>query len=160
MILKVRDIMSASPKTVESRMSLPDLERRFLEDQISGFPVVDANRLVGIVSRSDIIRQLSVEHGLGEVIADYFRVQQDAPTSDVATIADHVGRRMEGLHVKDVMINRLITVAPDVSVVEVATLFLERKIHRLLVVEDGELLGIVSTMDLVRLVAEESLGSA
>ena len=158
-MLRVRDIMNTNPKSVKPGLSLPDLERRFLEEGITGFPVVDAGRLVGIVSRTDIIRQLSVEQSLGEVIADYYRVQQDDPASGIETIADHVGRRMEELSVKEVMIDKLITVAPDESVGDVARLFLERHIHRVPVVEDAELRGIVTTMDLVRLVAEKQFES-
>jgi len=151
--------MNAKPRSVAPELGLPDLERRFLEERITGFPVVEAGRLVGIVSRSDIIRQLSVEQSLGEVIADYYRVQQDDPASEIATVAEHVGRRMEELHVRDVMIDQLITVAPDAPVRDVAKLILERHIHRVPVVEEGALVGIVTTMDLVRLVAEKQVGS-
>ncbi len=159
-MLTVRDIMNTNPKSVAPGMSLPDLERRFLEDGITGFPVVDGGQLVGIVSRSDIVRQLSVEQSLGEVITDFYRVQQDDPAPDVATIGKHLGRRMQGLRVGDVMVEGLITVAPDESVGVVARLFLERRIHRAPVVEDGEFLGVVSTMDLVRLVAEKQIEPA
>jgi CBS domain-containing protein len=56
--------------------------------------------------------------------------------------------------VKDAMIRDLIAVPPDAPLPAVAKLMVERRIHRLLVTEREVLLGIISTLDLIRLFAD------
>ena len=50
----------------------------------------------------------------------------------------------------------MLTVPPDLPVAKAAQLLIERRIHRLPVVEDGKLVGIVSSLDFTRIVAEAS----
>jgi len=155
-----RDAMQTDVHTVEPGMSLADLERRFLSARVTGFPVVEKGRLVGLVSRSDVVRQLEVEQTQAEVVSDYYRdmgIVRDEPDPDLRAIADRVGQRLEGLKVADVMVHDLITVSPDAPLREVAATLVEHHIHRVPVVEDGRLLGIVSSLDLARLLAEGRL---
>lgn len=157
MSLTVADVMRTKLRTVGPGMSLPDLERAFLDERVSGFPVVENERLVGIVSRSDIVRQLSVEQTMGEMISDYYRDLREsvpAASQSVEVIAAHVGRRMESLCVRDVMIEGLITAAPDETLRDVAQRMFDERIHRLLVVDEGRLVGIVTSADYLRLFAE------
>jgi len=155
-----RDVMQAEVRTVGPGMALADLERAFLKERVTGFPVVERDgRLVGIVSRSDVVRQLSVEQSLGEQISDYYR--QDGEPSEVAalpSVGEHVGRRMEGLKVRDVMVERLVTVAPDEPLGDLARRLVKERIHRIPVVDDGRLVGIVSSIEFVRLFAEGRVG--
>jgi tRNA nucleotidyltransferase (CCA-adding enzyme) len=64
---------------------------------------------------------------------------------------------MESLRVADVMVTSVITVGPDAPLESVARALVEHRIHRLPVVEEGRLVGLVSSTDLVRLVAEGRL---
>ena len=66
---RARDLMSGPPRTVRPDTSLADLERALLDAGVGGFPVVEDGRLVGVVSRSDVVRQLSVEQSLAELLA-------------------------------------------------------------------------------------------
>jgi CBS domain-containing protein len=157
-----RDLMKTDVHTVEPSMTLVDLERAFLEQHVSGFPVVEEGRLVGIVSRSDVVRQLSVEQSVGEIMSDYYRsfdLNGGQPAS-LEEIGRHVGRRMETLCVKDVMIEGLLTVSPDDSVFDVARRLVEQRIHRLPVAEGDRLVGIITTLDFVRLFAEDKVAAA
>lgn len=152
-----KDIMRASPRTVEPEMTLVDLERAFLDERVSGFPVVKNGRLIGIVSRSDIVRQLGVEQSLAEMTSDYFREfagYQEDPAESLETIAVQVGRRIEELRVKDCMIPDLFEVSPDTPLPKIAQTLIEHHVHRLLVTQGDELLGIISTLDLTRLIAD------
>jgi CBS domain-containing protein len=63
---------------------------------------------------------------------------------------------MERLRVRDVMISDVLTVPPDLPVTEAAKLLVERRIHRLPVVDGEKLVGIVSSLDFTRVVAEAS----
>lgn len=161
MTLSAQDVMSSTVRSVRPDMTLTDLERTLLESRMSGFPVVSEGRLVGIVSRSDIVRQLALEQSVAEVTSGF---QQESDTNpgagSLAAIGSEVGRRMEGLRVEDVMIRAWIGVGPDASIREVAKRMIAERIHRLLIVDGERLLGIVTASDLVRLVAEERLRPA
>jgi len=158
-MLTAREIMQPKPRSVSPQTTLPELQRTLLSARVSGFPVVDEGRLVGVVSRSDVVRQLSVEQSVGEMLSDYQR-EAGGEAGDEAfldRVGQHVGRRMESLRVADVMVGSVITVAPDAPLEEVARTLVDHRIHRLPVVEEGRLVGLVSSTDLVRLVAEGRL---
>lgn len=53
---QVDDVMTYDPVTVESEDTLQDAAERMLEYQVSGLPVLDGGRLVGIITESDIFR--------------------------------------------------------------------------------------------------------
>jgi len=153
----IADIMQKKVRTIAPERSLPELERELLRARVGALPVVDREgKLVGIVSRSDVVRQLCLERSLGEAMADAYRDQTDASFAEKSqqAIAASIGQRMERLCVRDVMIDDLVTVPPALPVEKAAQLLCERRIHRLPVVENGRLVGIVSTLDFTRLVAE------
>jgi CBS domain-containing protein len=52
------------------------------------------------------------------------------------------------------MIDDILSVVPDATLQEVAKVMLERPVHRVLVMEGGALLGLISSLDLLRLFAE------
>jgi CBS domain-containing protein len=155
----VADIMQKKVKTIGPDKALPDLERELLRWRIGAMPVVErGGKLVGIVSRSDVLRQLCLERSLGEAMADAYRDQTDASffAKAQAAVAGEIGQRMERLRVRDVMIEDVLTVTPELPVAKAAQLLIERRIHRLPVVENGKLVGIVSSLDFTRLVAAAS----
>jgi CBS domain-containing protein len=157
MTRNVADIMQRKVLTIAPGKSLPDLERALLRSRVSALPVVErSGKMVGIVSRSDVVRQLCLERSLGEAMADAYRDQTDEAFVEKSrrVVAQAIGQRMEQLCVRDVMIRDVLTVAPDLPLVKAAQLMVERRIHRLPVVEDGKLVGIVSSLDFTRLVAE------
>jgi CBS domain-containing protein len=56
----VSDYMSNDVQTVNMEMSIIDLAQRFLDSSFRRFPVTDKNRLVGQISRRDVLRALEV----------------------------------------------------------------------------------------------------
>jgi len=158
MATTARDLMTTKVQTVRPDMTLPDLERALLEARVSGFPVVSNGRLVGVISRSDIVRQLAVEQSVAEITSGYQLGLDTTPEiPDPEVIGEAVGRRMEDLRIEDVMVRAWIGVPPDAPLRDVARRLVEHRIHRLLVVEDDRLLGIVTSLDIVRVVAEGTL---
>jgi predicted transcriptional regulator len=158
--LTVADVMQVVVKTVHSTMTLPDLEEEFLRSGVSGFPVVDDNKLVGVVSRSDVIRQLCNERDIAERVSDFHFDEThfyEVKMSSFKDIADRVGERIEGLEVKDVMTKNPFTTRLDQTLAEVAKRFIDHKIHRMPVTDMGTLVGIVTTTDLMRLIAEKRI---
>lgn len=56
----VSDYMTAGVKTVDAEMSIVDLAQVFLDTRFRRFPVMQRNRLVGQISRRDVLRALEV----------------------------------------------------------------------------------------------------
>jgi predicted transcriptional regulator len=94
------EVMRRCVQTVTPSMSLPELERAFLRAGVWGFPVVEDDRLVGVVSRSDIVHQLEFEHQTAHQTSDFYRDANGFHETPLATnddIADRIGERMEQL---------------------------------------------------------------
>ena len=157
MARKVSDVMRTKVLTISPEKLLPDLERKLLSSRVGALPVVEPDgRLVGIVSRSDVVRQLCLERSLGEAMADAYRSQTDDQFAEKAQrdVGGVIGERMEQLAVREVMIRDVLTVEPGLALAKAAQLMVERHVHRLPVVEDGRLVGIMSSLDLARVVAD------
>lgn len=160
MELRARDAMQTKVRIVHPDTSLRDLEDAFFQARVSGFPVVEDGRLVGVVSRSDVVRRLDVEQSVAETLSDYYRdagAMEERPIPSLEEIGTGFGARLERLRVKDVMARTPISVSPETLLAELARTLVEHRIHRVPVVDGGRLAGIVSTLDLVRLVADGRL---
>jgi CBS domain-containing protein len=157
MQIVVGDVMQVNVETVPVTMTLPELEEKLLSARMSGFPVVDQGAFVGIVSRSDIVEQLCVERELAEKTSDFYRDElgfHEIPLRSYQDVADRVGQRIESMTVGEVMAREPITVEPRRTIEEAAVLMLQKHVQRLPGVDDGRLVGIVTSVDLVRLIAE------
>lgn len=157
MSAKVRDWMGHAVRTVPESLSLAELDRRFLTDRVTGFPVVSqTGTLVGVVSRSDVVRTLSVERTWAETLSDYYTDWSgfDASEPTLSEIGEQTGRRLEERTVGDVMARDPTTVGPDEDLAEAARILVDRRFHRLPVVERGCLVGILTSLDLARYVAD------
>jgi CBS domain-containing protein len=157
----VDSIMQTKPTTVAPDMTLTELERLFLATGFTGFPVVREDRLIGVVSRSDINRTLITERTQAEQISDFYAFrassEQVEEAESLEAIAARVGVRIAGLRVEDVMVRQIVTVGRGESLRALARLMFDGHIHRIPVVDSERVVGIVTSMDLVRAVAEGQL---
>jgi len=175
----VRDIMTAEAVTLEEYMTLREAIEALSAARISGAPVVAGSVVVGVASRTDILefeasspgvpphRERAVE--LGEVPMDdptfdeenepaaYFVDRWADSEADVWSRISETESpewdRLDEHSIAEVMSRKLVALGPDASVSDAARLMVERGVHRLLVMDDDQLLGVVSTMDVVRAVA-------
>lgn len=148
-----RDIMNTQVLTVRDNMTLPDLAAFFVEQAISGAPVVDsAGNLVGVVSLTDIVETASSEE-LGPVFPkeSYFR-----HTWEFRLERDDMNR----LHIEDdriqvceIMTPTIYTVPEDTPVRDIARTMIAGRIHRLLVTRESKVVGIITTLDVLRTIA-------
>ena len=156
--LLARDVMQKNVGIIDAEASLADLEQAFEEAGVSGFPVVQAGR---IVSRSDVVRRLGDKTGdaprLSTFYADLASFEAENVAERFAEAAARGGQSADQLRVRDLMTESAITVAPDTSLDDVARALVAHHIHRVLVTDEGTLVGIVSSLDLVKLMAEEKV---
>jgi len=167
--MQVRDAMNADVVRIGPDETLAELERVLLEARLGGLPVVERGRLVGIVSRSDILRLLGAERAIAEAQADFYREFHDdpfAPSEHAAReeaeqregIEQQIAQRMATLRVRDAMTAEVVTVEAEAPLRDAAARMAERGLHRLVVTDQGRLAGVLGALDLVRLVAEGRLG--
>lgn len=162
MSLRARDIMTTDIISVDPEMKLIELENKFLEEKVSGAPVIEDGKLVGVVSRSDFIRLHAVNQSFAENLCDFYQnvgLDGTAPCLTTATmskqgIGQQVTELMAKQTVRDAMIHKIITASPDTCVHDLAAEMLDRHIHRILITTGDKLEGIVSASDLIRLLAE------
>jgi len=157
-MLSAGDVMERNVLAVSPDMTLAALEDFLISNRISGAPVIEDGVLVGIVSRSDIVRSLSLERALSGLIAAGLASPEEgeAPVHLPANLRAPLAART----VRDAMVTDPVTVSAGTPIAEVARLLDRRHIHRLLVVEGKVVRGMISTLDLVRLIAEGRLRQA
>ena len=132
-----------------------------LRQRIHGVPVEEDGRIVGIVSCSDVVRQLELERERFEASSFYLDPfdADERSKSDASRAWEAAGARLGKLCVRDVMTREVIHVVPDASLGETARALLDHRVHRLLVLEHSKLVGLVSSTDLIRVLAEGSSGA-
>lgn len=158
--ITARDIMETKVVTVSPDLPLLDAHRLFFEREIHGAPVVsDDGVLQGVLSSSDLLRAVSDEHSTGRIDSYYLREFVEFSGPDWANIPEDFQDRLREIRVSDVMTSEVVWVAPDADVSEVARTLCDQLVHRVLVIDDNRLAGLISTFDLVTLLREEPEGA-
>ena len=136
-----RDIMTTKVVTIAPEVPVEEIAGLLLERGISGVPVVDARgRLVGLVSEGDLIRR----EGETERHRSWWLNLLGGPEDRAREYLRTHGHRAE-----DVMTHDVVTVSEDTAVGEIAQLLEKRRIKRVPVLRDGEVVGIVSRANLL-----------
>jgi CBS domain-containing protein len=125
--------------TTTADIPLKAVARQMLEYGISGLPVVEGDRVLGVVSETDILfKEQSAPERKG-VVDWLVHYAEDPPQA-----------KLDARTAGEAMTAPAVTIAPARSVSDAASLMLELGIDRLPVVEGGRLAGIVTRADLVR----------
>lgn len=156
MDLVAAEVMNTKVISVRPDLTIPELERRLVDEKVGGFPVVDEGTLCGVVSRSDVLRHLCAERSSAEVATGFYKdgYTIDVPATLSEWVSKSVGVNLDRLRVNDVMARHLIAVSPADSLLDVAKTMKQHKIHRVLVTENRRLVGVITSFDFVRLYAD------
>ena len=118
----IRDLMTASPATVEPTTSVVDVARLMRDQDAGSIPIVDGDRLVGTITDRDIAIRVVAE-----------------------------GRDAQKTSVDEVASRDLVTIDPQQDLDEALRLMAQHQVRRLPVVEeDGRLVGILAQADVAR----------
>lgn len=120
-ILLVRDFMSKNVKTVRVDATVKEAVKKMNKFRIGSIIVIRGKRPVGIITERDILERI-VEPCM-------------EPTA---------------IKVKDIMSSPVIFTRPDVSIEDATSLMSAKKIKKLAVIENDKLVGIVTSMDMIR----------
>ena len=132
--LRVREIMTDSPRTTRPDTLLRDAARELVRSGIGALPVIEADGLlVGMLSERELMRHML----------------------SLASINGSIPRPQSGIErqrrtVRDVMTRQVLCVSPDQPLAEVASLMTNKDVDRIPVVEEGRLVGFLTRGDIVR----------
>ena len=126
--MKVRELMTTDVATARLDNTLDNIARMMKEEDVGAIPVLDNGELCGIITDRDIVVRVVAE-GLDPAEAT----------------------------VEDVLSPEIHTIEPEADVAKAARIMSEKQIRRLPVVENGELLGVVSIGDIAVKQGDERL---
>lgn len=183
-MLRVRDIMKQDVVTVSPETTVREAMDLFASRHLSGAPVVISGKVVGVVSATDLMDFVASLPGVptarpeaeneieetpriapDEDVPDqaYFVEQWDDAGADVVERMNETAgpewNVLEEHTVQEAMTQSVVSLAPDTPVELAADKMRETGVHRLLVMQDSQLLGIVSTKDIADAVADHKLTS-
>lgn len=142
--MRAADVMTREVATVTPDTPLTEIADLLLDRRISGVPVVEQGRLVGIVSEADLMWRAEP----GERRRSWWAsLLAGRPLLAADFIKTH------GTTARDIMTAEVLTVTEDTPLDEVVDLFERRRVKRLPVLRDGAVVGIVSRADLLRAMA-------
>ena len=143
------DLMSRTVFTLDAEMPVSEAFSGLGDDHIGGAPVLDtAGRVIGMFSMQDVAQNAD-EAGM-LLAAERLRAvgAEDDFAADDSRLA-----ALGAARVRDWMSTDVAFVAPGASLQAVCQAFTEHGVHRLVVLDEGSLIGIVSTTDVVRHIA-------
>lgn len=152
-----KDIMTRDVLTVHEDFSISELASFLNDNEITGAPVVDDDeKVVGVVSVVDIARAES-EYAESStvwdaVVSHSYHLDWEQGLDDGIRIF-HL--KDSGTRVLDIMNSSVHSVEESTPVPEVARKLLQYHLHRVLVIEKGRLVGIISSSDLLQLLLED-----
>ncbi|MBK8501865.1 MAG: CBS domain-containing protein [Saprospiraceae bacterium] len=132
---KVSSLMSKNLITVHPKDTLMDVKAIFDKNRIHHIPVVEFKKLVGLISKTDLLH--------------YQRNYEQIPYRDVFEES-----RLKAYKVGDVMTKGLATLSPEDRIDIAIEVFRENILHAIPVVENGELVGLITTHDIIEALAK------
>lgn len=180
---RIRDAMTHEVVTISPDTTLREAAELFVRRHVSGAPVVQGTRVIGVVSATDVLefvashppvpRARDDDRELGEWSERPGSEPDDAapsayyadlwPETDAETaqrFADTGGPEWDVFAehtVEEVMTRSVHALPSTASVADAAEQMNTAGVHRLLVVDDGRLVGIITSTDVARAVAEHGL---
>ncbi|MBI5018054.1 MAG: CBS domain-containing protein [Deltaproteobacteria bacterium] len=136
--MRVRNIMTSPVITAASDMPVLEAAKLMKEKRIERLPVVEGGKLQGIVTKDRVLRA--------------------SPSMATSLSLHEIHYLFAKLTVKEIMQRDVITVTPDTTVENAVRLAQEKRVGALPVVEDGHIVGILTTNDFFYLVLNPLLG--
>ncbi len=178
-MLRLKDLMQRDVVSVSPDLTLRELLEVLTEQEVSGAPVVANGVVVGVISTTDIFDFREDAPGVslrpGGPLDERAAGRRDAgnPSSEFFAESWEPGEvealewmrtthspewdLLNGYSVGEVMTRQVISQPSSTPLKKAAAYMLEAGVHRVLVIDEGELRGIVTTTDILRALAEGKL---
>ncbi len=133
--LLAQDVMSSPVFSISSESGVDQLEQEFVRHGVSAMPVVEQGQVVGIISRSDLMRMPVLSAAI--------------ESSTIA--AGFPGEPKPTFRVCDLMTRDVVHCSPETELALVAAEMVRRHVHHVVVVRSNEPVGVISSLDIVKL---------
>ena len=141
-VMLVRDVMAKKVITVSPSESFSRMVRILIEEKISGFVVVNRfGKVLGVISEKDLLYKLFPEETIF-----YKDIKHYMNFENICKEATKVSK----LKARSFMSKEVISVGPDDHILKACSIFVRRRIRRLPVIDNGKLVGIVTTNDIYK----------
>ena len=148
-MLMAKDIMTRDVVTVHSSASLRDISRLLAEHRIIGIPVVDDDkRLVGMISMRDIAKEEVRTLGAMPDYQDIYELFSSAMDMEEAESIS-----VRRLWAEEIMSRNLHTAIESTPVREICAMMNKFGVHRIPILRDERLVGLVTAMDIIKTLA-------
>jgi len=145
----VKDIMTTNVRTVTSDQKLSEVVSLMCLYRYSGIPVVDDGKLVGIAAESDVLGTMFPK--LVDLMDNMATVNYDEQLDQYSEVVN--------LYVKDIMTPTVITIRPDLHILQAASMMVGRKFRRIPVAIGEELVGMISMGDVHKAIFQSTLAT-
>ncbi len=150
--MKIRDVMNKDVITCSPDDSVGHLAKLFRENHISGVPVVENQKVVGIVSETDLLKLFKIPEFSNELLLPSPLEVIEIPLRNLVRF-EEIKSAFENVKIKpvrEVMKKNIRSISPDESLEEGSSRMVKYKVNRLPVIENGKLVGIVARSDIIR----------
>ncbi len=171
-MFRVRDIMTREVVSLTPCATIREAMETLSTNHLGGAPVVVEDSVVGVISMTDMVGLMvsgpKVEphdtvESIGELWDSIDAAHGDDWMHDIGANINAASlvrdRLLDQCTVRDAMTEEVFSVLPEASVRAAATMMRDNGIHRVLVMEGGALLGIVSSLDIARAVSDRGTSS-
>lgn len=142
------EVMVTGMLTAKPDEKLADIAERLVGEHISGMPVVDQGKIIGVITQNDLVRVPILLEALTGYAAE--ELLESGPGGlDQQVDLEHFHEQYGHMTVRDGMRQQLMTCAPETPLNEVARQMVSQHVHRVIVVEDGRPVGMITSLDLL-----------
>lgn len=131
----VKDHMTSPVVSISSDTGLSEAHKIMADNKVRRLPVVENNKLVGIISLNDVL---------------------EAKPSDASSLSIwELNYLVANLKIKDIMCSTVFSLSPDATIGDAARMMLDKKFSGIPVTENDALVGIITESDIFRMLAAE-----
>jgi len=144
--MQAQDIMTRNVVSASDDATVEQVTALMMENHISAVPILDTGgAILGVISEGDLMRRVEgSQTGIKSWWLSFFTGASETATDFVA---------LRSRRAKDIMTRDVAVVAPDTPVGDIARLLEKKRIKRVPVVSDGQMVGIVSRANLLQALA-------
>ena len=150
--MKIKDVMNKDVITCKPDDSVGYLAKLFSDNHISGVPVVEKGKVVGIASETDLLKLFKTPELSNELLLPSPLEIIEIPLRNLVRFQE-IKKAIEGVKIKpvrDIMKKTIRSISPDESLEEGSNRMVKYKVNRLPVIDNGKLVGIVARSDILR----------
>ena len=156
--MKIKDVMNRDVVTCKPDDTLGTLANLLKENHISGLPVVDNGKVVGLVSETDLLKLFKFPEISNELwLPSPFEIIE-IPIRNLVKIEEtkKVFENIKLRPVKDIMTKTIHAISTQDNLEDASSMMVKYKVNRLPVIENGNLVGIVARSDILRGLSEST----